>query len=259
MVKFELKKYYFDCITNNKSAFIGYAAKVRYGFLRFNYGTIIIKEKNKKEYQKQCFSFGKIKYQKNRILWKNNQLNLNAVWANSNKIKKKKLFNNKEGIIEWQCLKPNAKAKIDINGKKFNGRGYVEKLHLTIPPWKLPFNKLYWGRFISDNKKDYRIWISWFGKTNKNWLFLNKGISNCIIKEGFIEGKNEKLILKKIGTIKSGNVLNSLLKNFYFLSFLFPRNSQKIIENKYLSKGMLISLDKKKKYGVCINELVKWA
>ncbi len=258
MPRFELKKWYFDCITKEGDVVICYAAKLKYGIINFNYGSLIIKERKKEIFQKQSFFFGELNNNTETLEWKNNSLNFCGKWFGGRKGRMVKLFNSKDGSIEWQPLRYNAEVLIKYSGKTIKGLGYAEKLYLTIPPWKLPFDQLIWGRFIGDNKKDFVVWIDWKGKLNKNWIWTNKGFSQGIIKNREVIMNNGKLILNNFNKIRCDNVLNSLLKGFSLLVKIFPKKLQRLEENKYLSRGEL-AIDRHKIRGFSINELVKWS
>jgi hypothetical protein len=42
-------------------------------------------------------------------------------------------------------------------------RGYAEKLVMTIAPWRLAIDRLWWGRFCGDRRSV--VWIAWEGRT----------------------------------------------------------------------------------------------
>jgi len=258
MARFKLQKWYFDCINSKGEIFIGYAAKLQFGLIKLNYGSIIIVEKNGKHKQKQSFNFGKLKEKNKSLEWLNDSLNVNGKWFGKSGGNKNILYEGKEGRIVWQCLKPNANVLINHAGKTIEGLGYVEKLYMTLPPWKLPFNELRWGRFISTNQKKYFIWIDWKGKLCKSWVWSDSGFSKGDIKDNVIITKKQKLILKYSRPIRLGNLADSLFGNLRFLSNLFPRKLRKIEENKFLSRGQLFLKDRSKINGWSINELVKW-
>jgi hypothetical protein len=56
------------------------------------------------------------------------------------------------------------------------GIGYVESLLLTIPPWKLPFNELKWGRHASD--RHAAVWIEWTGAHAARYVWFD-GVPDC--------------------------------------------------------------------------------
>lgn len=69
------------------------------------------------------------------------------------------LLNSDEGAVHWTCLAPATDASITVGERKISGRGYAERLVMTIEPWKLPIDLLRWGRFIDADASV--VWISW--------------------------------------------------------------------------------------------------
>jgi hypothetical protein len=69
------------------------------------------------------------------------------------------LVNGPDGLINWTCHMPRAQATVQFHGEKIAGLGYVESLTLSIPPSKLPFRTLRWGRHLSD--RHWLVWIGW--------------------------------------------------------------------------------------------------
>ncbi len=253
MPRFELRKWYFDCVSSAGEVFIGYAAKLRFGLIRMDYSSIITHGNCR-----QSFSFGKLKQSDRSLEWSNDSLGVDGKWAGQNGGNKKILYDGKEGRIEWQCLKPNAKVSIHLAGRDISGRGYAEQIYMTVPPWKLPFDELRWGRFIGDNQKDYVIWIDLKGELCKTWVWTSNGLSQGEVQDKRIITKEQRLILKGFKPIRQGYVSNSLLGRLSFFSNLLPRKLRKIEENKYLSRGELILQNGSKINGSSICEVVKW-
>src|SRR5262249_7828194 len=48
-----------------------------------------------------------------------------------------------------------------VEGAK-HGRGYAEKLVMTVAPWRLGIDRLWWGRFCGDCHS--LVWIVWEGR-----------------------------------------------------------------------------------------------
>jgi hypothetical protein len=74
--------------------------------------------------------------------------------------------------IDWRCVAPLAWAEVDLAGKRaIRGLGYVEQLVLKLRHWRLPFDEIRWGRFLSSDS--VLVWIQWLGRTARQWVFLN--------------------------------------------------------------------------------------
>jgi hypothetical protein len=81
------------------------------------------------------------------------------------------------GILSWQnarsrprCLWTDGRRHVTwdpivLNGTVeggTGGRGYAEKLVMTVAPWRLGINRLWWGRFCGENRS--LVWIVWEGR-----------------------------------------------------------------------------------------------
>ena len=67
----------------------------------------------------------------------------------------KPFFQKEKHWCDWKVWMPFAKVRLTIkNGdkvKNLQGKGYMDFVRFAFPPWKIPFNTLYWGRLHSDN------------------------------------------------------------------------------------------------------------
>ena len=65
-------------------------------------------------------------------------------------------------MVRWRCLQPRSRATVNLaSGKVVKGLGFLERLDMTLAPWKLPIQELRWGRFLSD--RESLVWIDWRG------------------------------------------------------------------------------------------------
>ncbi|HSL72154.1 MAG TPA: hypothetical protein VK864_18035 [Longimicrobiales bacterium] len=160
-----------DCVTAEGAAFIGYRAVLRWGWLKLGFSSSFSSDPDgvTHEYQRLRRSsrpaiFG------DRVDWTSKPLELQGRWqaipdsrfAMPDCAIEQRLLNNPNGTIDWYCVAPCADVRIEFrDGVAMQGLGYAERLRMTIPPWLLPFRKLYWGRFCS--REESLVWIHWDG------------------------------------------------------------------------------------------------
>jgi hypothetical protein len=79
------------------------------------------------------------------------------------------------GGVSWRCVAPTADVWLQIGSTHLHGRGYVEVLELSVPPWQLPLQRLRWGRFVGTEAHSaaHAIWLQWSGSTSLRWLHVN--------------------------------------------------------------------------------------
>jgi hypothetical protein len=255
---FSLDKWYFDCVAQDNSAAIGYAAKLRYGILRIRYGAVIRADRDGVCTQKQSFSFGEIRKEQDCLTWENNALSIRGEWKGKYLDDDVTLYEGAEGSINWNCITPAATVSIYHAGSLIVGNGYAEHLRITVPPWKLPFHELKWGRFISDDLSKYCIWIDWKGAVRRNWIWTEQGLGEGTITLRDVAFGDERIEFHEQTDIRSGEVTESLLGKRTFLSNLLPKKLRTFQENKHVCKCTRSSSDILPVRGTAIFEEVSW-
>ncbi len=143
------------------------------------------------------------------------------------------------GRVHWNCRAPS--ASVAWNG--FAGHGYLERIELTIPPWRLPIQTLHWGRFITPHQS--LVWIEWLGPHPLR-LTLHNGLP---IDTPY----SELLTLHPVATIRQGPIGPNVLQSIPGLSA--PARLLKMHECKLLSRARLHSTGET---GWAIHETVVW-
>ena len=258
MTEFRLEKWYFDCVSSDDAVLIGYAARLKWGPIGLNYGARITKAKDGPLSQRQSLSFGRVGEERESICWSNDELKVDGSWTRGESIANTVVVDEPSGSIEWQCLSANGAVDVRSDGRAMTGTGYVEKLSMTIPPWKLPFTELRWGRYISDDRSDYVVWIDLRGKTQRNWIWVNSGeaVIGTVDDDG-VRTDGAELTFESSRPVRSENVGRTLLGRFQFLAKLSPRELWAIQEDKQVSSCVLMSEGAESR-GSSINEMVRW-
>ncbi|MES2765596.1 MAG: hypothetical protein V4642_07005 [Bacteroidota bacterium] len=257
MNRFHLSKWYMDAISADGDVLICYAAHLKWGLLSipfsqiiFHAGSFIAKTGLFKNavFPKSQDGFLKLKIGEDELTW--NQLA---------EAKKFTLYDSPRGKIEWNVMMPSA-AFTTNSGEFFkNGLGYIEKLEMTIPPWKLPISQLRWGRFVSE--KTYCTWIEWKGDHPKilvicdGEVFENAEISE---EEIYIPQKDLRLKLSKQKILREGNIGGTAFKKIPFFHVIFPSKVLKMYEWKARSFGEIFKNGEKISHGWAIHEIVRF-
>jgi hypothetical protein len=63
--------------------------------------------------------------------------------------------------VTWNPVVLNGSVEDAVEAVR-HGRGYAEKLVMTIAPWRLGMTRLWWGRFCGDRHSF--VWIVWEGR-----------------------------------------------------------------------------------------------
>lgn len=257
MASFRLEKWYLDCVSSQGNVFIGYAARLRYGPFRLNYGAGITKSGNMPDAQRQTFRLGELRVSESDLEWINPALGVRGRWARGNRIPRMELVGGPDGGIEWECLGGACGVDIVLDGAPISGTGYAERLVLTIPPWKLPFRELRWGRFISDDLEDQITWIDMRDGLDRSWIWAGSRLRPGTVGDDEIRVGTARLRFEASSPVRVGNVADRMLGRLGFLKFLIPRGARNINESKFAGKGELIRPGSAS-VGTIINEVVKW-
>ena len=261
-IGFALDKWYFDCVSPDGDVLICYSAKLDYGPVRFTYGAVMTKLANGPLVQRQSFSPGCRRESPGVVSWSNDRLGVDGHWSGGSPIAKTTLADGPTGTIEWQCLSANAEVQATVNGRSFAGAGYVERLAVTIPPWRLPFSTLQWGRYIGDDREDYLVWIDLVGESKRNWIWYGSGDGMVAATSGTVDDcgvrtDGAELVFENRRDIRSENVARSLLGRFEFLKWLLPSKVRWVEEDKWVAScGLMVHGARSD--GTSIGEVVTW-
>lgn len=140
-----------------------------------------------------------------------------------------------DGNIDWECLMPISEARVG----RLRGSGYVERLTMSIAPWKLPFRSLEWGRFHSAS--DWLVWIETSGRVARRICYWNGAACEA------------PLALEQVRVLREGRLGAVALASIPGVHTLFPSGLLNIHELKVLSRGRLGNST-----GWAIHEKVTW-
>lgn len=165
---FVLVKWYLDLVTDDGVAFILYVAGLRWGPVRLGYASVL--ETRPGQRSRARWVLGRVRWpmiEGDTLVWRNERLSIRGEWHRETAPIEHALVPG----IRWHCHVPKGRAVIHHGGERFEGLGYVECLRVTVPPSRLPFRTLRWGRHLSD-RHSY-VWIEWSGDTPRAWTWLD--------------------------------------------------------------------------------------
>jgi hypothetical protein len=260
--KFRLTKWFLDFVGDQGESMIFYAAKLNWYGWAIAYTSWLNYNRVSGVQLKSRFHHVQIPQIRNHaITWQDDRFGVSGTWEPLAEKIEARIFDSREGILDWTCFQPASKVQLTINGKTLNGRGYVEQLHLTVPPWRIPMDELRWGRFGSDENN--LVWIELREKECRKWLWLNgEKIENCSIEDDRISMPGHNLVLN----LDRGVVLESEKKIFNLVHKMvrympgagkfIPLNFLMADEYKWLSRGDVHRNDCLCANGMAIHERV---
>ena len=278
---FRLRKWYLDCVAPRGAevdAFIGYWARLDWGALRLGYASALHVPAAGDAAERHTFLPGRGPALSSQgVRWPCRRLGISAAWHRSAPPIRRTLLDSPAGRIEWDCLLPAGPARLRLPGDGLAGLGYVERLELTLEPWKLPFRTLHWGRFLAPGAS--LVWIAWegddatpattspvgssSGDSEARWVFRDSrpvevvefSPSRLVTRDGTAEAA---LQLECARVLRSGPVVSPALRSVAALATRIPAPFLTAREEKWLSRGRLESPERKSIHGWAIHEIVNF-
>lgn len=258
---FRLQKWYLDAVDHDGQVFIGYWAILRWGWLNLYYQGYLHQRSGEPTIHVNRFrrSASPVELE-DRIDWR--VPGVDGHWQRRSPPIRRQLLNNEHGTVDWHAIMPSASASIHFqDGHLLNGLGYVEHLDMTIPPWKLPIQRLHWGRAISASEAV--VWIRWESRTHPLALALHCSGSN-VSEPKLVEIHQESVILDDCRLelsdaipLRSGIISQTVLHQLGWIKWFFPRSIQQLQETKWLSRSYL-DCRRNSDVGWAIHEIVDW-
>lgn len=170
---FRLTKYYLDCVTASGAAYIAYAARLRWGPVNVSYAALLESDERGRCRERRTFSgVSRPDAADGTITWACAGLGVSGSWEPTAPPEHARLLDAGRSRIDWEALAPRAACELRLEGEGVvTGTGYVERLELTVLPWRLPFDTLHWGRFLAEGA--VLFWIAWDGETRLRHIRLD--------------------------------------------------------------------------------------
>lgn len=252
MNSFALEKWYFDTVDAEGRAFIGYSAQLRLFGFTIPYAQSLLVEKDQVLQLKSSFKKHAEPLVKACSIACDTGLFQAHARRNEAQEFKACLFNDKRGLLDWHCLEPRTDMSVRLHDNTdVQGRGYVEKLLMTVKPWKLPMDALLWGRFTG--KKHSVVWIQWEHEHPQSWLFIDgQQQASANISSELVATEGMQLSITNEKTLIDACPFKEHTR---LLGFVLPASMREMHEQKWLAKGHL-HLNGEEDMGTIIHERV---
>ncbi len=256
---FHLNKWYLDCVTKTGQTTIGYSAELGWKPLSISYNSYLKFDGRAAPSSKT--NLLRVKHPEilaNGISWASDRLSCSGSWRPllTEGLPPLTLFQDNSGSVTWHCLQPLSEVKLQFGEEKYIGLGYVERLEMSITPWRLPIKELHWGRFLT--KRIYVVWIEWRGQHPFTVVYLNgRKIENAKVSESALYWDGGSLKLGEHICLRNGRLIDTALSNIPGASSLFPKSILHTHECKWRSSGKL-TYRGETRGGWAIHEIVRF-
>ena len=261
--RFHLNKWYLDFIGENGNCMIFYSAKLTWRGLSVTYASHINYKAGKLKVKSYFRNVNMPLRNEDIITWKDKKLNVSGTWKANTEPLNCRIFESKNGDLDWKCFQPSSKVTLKLDNETLEGSGYAEQLILTTPPWNIPMNQLRWGRFTSGDV--VLVWIELQKEKIDQWVWLNgEEVGDCNVTDNSISSKKENFHLKlnRQGVLESDKkiyrVVQDLLRFLPGFGKIMPLNFLMADNYKWLSKAEFHKNGEDPKFGYAIHEKVNF-
>lgn len=259
-MNWKLEKYYFDLQTADGTVLIGYRGGFGCRSPRLPYEAWLIKRPGQKAICRQTMRGGRISEDHQSLNWANPHLGIVGRWPRSGREAPGLRLETGAGHIDWRVNGLAVPATVELgDGTAFSGLGYWEKLEMTLPPWRLPFPELRWGRFLADDGPKALVWVAWLGgERDERRVWSADGELNGL--EFFDDGLRHddgRLDFISSEAVRQGPLFRTLWGAGSVLSRLLPGGLGQAHEAKWFSRAKWFSPGGPAE-GWAVHETVHW-
>ena len=227
-----LRKWYFDCVADDGTAWIGYRGELRWGVLRFPFASSLHAKGDAVRVTSTRRAEVEPRWTAETLSWAPASLQVNAEFSSRLRIPPRTLHPD----VTWHCAMPLGEGTVRVNGEELRGLGYAEQLEMTLAPWKLPVASLRWGRFTS--ARTSLVWIAWEGRFPL-MLAVRDGVTaevSTIGDESIALDDGTAVAFRGRRPLRS-DALSTTLAPLGPLARLLPRRLLGAVEEKWIGRG----------------------
>lgn len=262
---FLVEKWFLDFIADNGEAMIFYSAILKWRKWKIPYTSWLHFSPEGDTILKSRFKDTQLPVKNNyHISWADHRFGVEGHWKPVSTPLSTRLFESENGCLDWQCYQPASEVRLKLGSKELLGKGYAEKLTLTIPPWKIQMNELRWGHYGSG--RDTMVWVEILPNNDRKWLWVDgKRMEDFMISDDGITvpGLNLILELDKKAVLESDKKVFSVVKKIirYLPGFnkIIPLPFLMAEACKWISNGTLKKNGEIVSSGASIHEYVNFS
>ena len=254
-----LKKWYLDCVADNGDVAIVYLANLRWNKLTLHYGSLLTAIGGDIHYGSSLRKESLPKLDRDAIILTSRHLGAEGTWQALRAPIKRRVFEGKNGNIDWCCHHPKSQVSLMLPGKtRMIGLGYAESLSLSVLPWRLPLEELHWGRFLSEHHS--LVWIDWRGPYQWRTVVHNGDeveIQSLTESRIVLAQPGVKVELDQGLLLRSGRLGETVFAGVSRLAKVLPHSMLSVKEWKWRSRARL-HIGSVVEMGWAIHEVVRW-
>ncbi len=225
-----------DCVNADGEYGIAYIAKISWMGLELYFSHLLLCKNSEKKSKSSLHRTSLPEINRSGFYYSNKLFSVSCNKTSADL--KQELISLGKNNIEWTCHYPNVQIKIASSLGKVEGLGYIEELYTNIKPWRMKIERLFWGRFVSEQHS--LVWIKWEGNWQRSYLWFDgKPIANFTIERHRIIFDDGEIEFETQTEIRTGSLRTGIFKKALALRRLFPFNILNSREQKWLSMSKL--------------------
>jgi len=260
MDSFSLTKWYLDGVDHTGRSAIVYWTALGLGGLTITWHSVAIYEPGKEPYLRSSLAHSAEPEEVGGGLsWRADALGCTVTCERRLAPFGARLLEGDAGIVDWRCEAGAARTRMECAGQPaLAGPGYAERLILTIPPWRLPIDELFWGRWVSDGGDRSVVWIDWRGAHPLTAVWTD-GVRQPQAEVGGdrIVAGDDVLTLSAPRTLHARSV-GDIVRTIGPVAALLPASWLAVEDRKCLSAGVLTAGGGTQESGWTIHERVRF-
>lgn len=266
MPSFSLTKSYLDCQTADGATIVCYASLLRLAHLKFRQASWLELLPDGTTKRRQTFIRGAMpeETEEGTIEWQCRGIHAVGQWqAEHPALPLQHLHTSGDLTTDWHCIQPRSRVTLRLENRHYRGIGYAERLHITLPPWKLPIDTLHWGRFLGNSGSSV-VWIVWEGPHPVTLLWdtqkkLHTSGLHAASDGSSLQTENLKLDFDRRHTLREGAIGTTVLRSFPALAKkLLPPSILHLHERKWAGAATLTT-PSGIETGLSIHEIVRFS
>jgi hypothetical protein len=168
-----------------------------------------------------------------------------------------RLYESENGLVDWRTEAPAAMVRATFPAfGTIEGPGYVERIVMTVPPWRLPIRELRWGRWIDAAAARSVVWIDWRGSAPQTRVFVD-GICarNPVVTDDCVSAGTARLTIGDRLTLHQ-RALGDIVATIPPLRAALPATLLALRQSKWCGNAVLTNESEAPITGRTIHEVV---
>ena len=254
---FSLTKWYFDCVAADGRVVIAYWASLAWRGVAVTWQNLTLYEVGEAPLGRSSLASAPApEVSDEGIVCRLSALGCVVTAASRQPPIEERLFATEEGgVVDWRVEAPVAAARFDLEGlNSVQGAGYVERIFITVPPWRLPIRELRWGRWLDSEASRSVVWIEWRGAAPRTWVFADGARLDAAVTDEGVVADRVRVVLEGSRTLHE-RAFAEIAATIPPLKAIVPKSLLELRETKWCSGGRLLDGDGPGRSGYAIHEV----